>query len=158
MTLTHAQRRARRAEIAECVRNGMHPLDAARQFGVSTNTVNTAIHEHSGGGRAALSRAQRRLRREQIAQRIRAGATLQDVSAEFGVSLSTARKCSGKTMRPITSRSLTLIADLINTAEPAKSLAVKHECSDVWVYKLLKRARQAGIRFPLRSGEEAPSA
>lgn len=45
MTLTHAQRRARRAEIAECVRNGMQACEVARQFGVSVHTVDNACRE-----------------------------------------------------------------------------------------------------------------
>lgn len=54
MTLTHAQRRARRAEIAECVRGGITATDAAKQFCVTIHTVVNACREH--GVRAVVER------------------------------------------------------------------------------------------------------
>ena len=46
MTLTHSQRRARRAEIAELVRGGMPTSEAANQFGMHTSSVIGACREH----------------------------------------------------------------------------------------------------------------
>mgnify|MGYP001171454228 CR=1 FL=1 len=46
MTLTHAQRRARRAEMAQLVGDGLSLTDAAKQFGVCERTVRDACLQH----------------------------------------------------------------------------------------------------------------
>jgi transposase-like protein len=85
-SLTHEERRERRREIAEAVRSGAGIGDVAKQFGVSTATVDIAIKEFgvdSPKRKGVLARA------VEMASRYADGLTMQQVADEFGVDFGT---------------------------------------------------------------------
>jgi transposase len=104
VTLTHAQRRVRRAEIAQLVADGLPIADAANQFGVSIETVRRACQEH-------------------------------------GVAHRNVR---------IQASSMRVLAELLNTRSSTDEIGDRLGFSRQWVQHILRAAREAGIRFPLR--------
>lgn len=88
-SLSHPERIERRRAIAECVASGRLTLgQAAKEFGVSPSFARKICKEHGVELPMPRPRAERALRRREIAQWIaNGGCTLEQAAKEFGASI-----------------------------------------------------------------------
>lgn len=85
MTITHAQRRARRTEIAHAVNNGLPLHEAATQFGVTDATVRASCREH-GFSTAAKGAAFSATTWSVLSSLLNTRDTMVDIAKRHGVS------------------------------------------------------------------------
>ncbi len=149
-TMTRAERRERREQMAEKIRSGMDAVAVAKLFGVTTSTVYAACR----GG--SLGRNLRRQRNEQIVEQILAGKTTQEVEKELGVGPWTIIKvCNAAGVKVIRKQLLPLsvfrfVALLLNTTLSQSEMARELGVSPQMVSQYVQRAREVGIKFAKR--------
>ena len=146
--LSHA-RAERDAAIAESVLNGAHPQTVADQFDCSRETVRRACIRH-GVPRRVHSDA----KHAEMAQAVADGELPSAVAARFRVSSETVRRACvtwgvPRSMRGVPARmgTLRIVAELQNSPDSSRVIAMRLGVQTRAVDTTLLRARKAGIEF-----------
>lgn len=99
---------------------------------------------------------EQKVERKEMAASVNKGLSVRDVANQYGVPTSIVYGACGtygvqNTRRGnLTVSTYEILAELINTNKTLDQIGEEHHVSHQWVTQILRKARQAGIRFPLR--------